>query len=80
MATDSKIQRGKDILPRYLHGASFRARKAEKKSSQTPGKKKAISCQLTLVGGLPRKAWSRSRSYKNKRYSVYCAFMDSLNK
>ena len=81
MAEGKTIVQGADILPRYQHGGSRNARKVQKgKGSQTPGKKKGPTCQLTPVGGYPRKAFLRSRSYKmGEAYSEWCRFMDGLN-
>lgn len=48
--------------------------------SQTPGHlKNPTTCQLTPIGGLPRKFWGSGRSYKHKNYTMYCTYMDRVN-
>ena len=54
-------------------------RRGRKPKSQTPGKDKVITCQLTAIGGFPRKAYIRSRAYKLRGYAEFCAFADSVN-
>lgn len=76
------IPQGKDILTRYLAGGSWKAKKfAKGKGSQTPGnKKRSDTCQLSPVGGLPRKAFMKARSYKLRQYPEWVAFVTQLNK
>lgn len=58
-------------------------RKIEKrgKRSVTPGKlKRDDTCQLTSIGGKPRKFFMRSRSYKDRSgYTAFCSFSDKVN-
>lgn len=86
MGESKKVMAGEDkeILPRYLAGSTWNARRIAKrnKGSQTPGSKKsALTCQLGPIGGLPRKAFARSRSYKyGAAYAAYCEFGDKVNR
>lgn len=77
-----KVPAPHGVLSRYLAGGTWMAYQAPRKgkSSQTPGSKKAAdTCQLTPVGGIPRKAFMRSRSYKlGKAYTEWCRFTDKL--
>jgi len=64
MTTD--IRPGADILTRYQHGAGLYARRIRKeKGSRTPGsKKRSDTCQLSPIGGMPRKFFMYSRAPK----------------
>lgn len=77
-----EILQGTDILKRHLHMGTWKMKKKQKsKGSQTPGKtKRSDTCQLTPVGGLPRKAFTRARSYKMKQYPEWVDFVTKLNK
>ena len=77
------IIHGADIKFKYTTGGSRNAKKIRKKGkgSRTPGnKKRSDTCQLTSVGGLPRKAFMKARSYKLKQYPEWCDFIAKLNK
>ena len=55
------------------------ARKGSK-ASRTPGeKKRADTCQLSSIGGRPRKFWVGARSFKDKRYGDFCDFSMKVN-
>jgi hypothetical protein len=77
-----EIYHGADILKRYLHGGTWKSKIFKKgKGSQTPGnKKRSDTCQLSSIGGLPRKVYSKARSYKLRQYAEYCDFMTRVNK
>ncbi len=71
----------KEIKKKYLAGSTYTPGKLRRTGgSQTPGhKKNAKTCQLTTIGGLPRKAFARARSRKYKQYEAYCEFFDKIN-
>ena len=76
------VNTSKDVKSKYLAGGTWKARQMPRKgkASQTPGnKKRPDTCQLTAVAGYSRKFWTRARAYKNKHYSVYCAFVNKIN-
>lgn len=50
------------------------------RASRTPGKLKGPRCSLTSIGGMPRKYWTKSRSYKSLNYREYVEFCKSVNK
>lgn len=59
---------------------TWKQKKIKAKKSQTPGKKKGDSCQR-IVKSLDKGYFGRtSKSYKDPRYSDYCALIDTYNK
>ena len=71
------------VLPKYRSGGQWNRHKIKKigKRSVTPGKIKGETCSLTSIGGLPRKAFTKSRSYKlGKLYELFCNFSDRVNR
>jgi hypothetical protein len=77
-----ELAKRSNINVRHMAGGTWNKRKIAKKGrgSQTPGnKKRKDTCQLSPVGGLPRKYWARSRSYKDRSYGDYCRTMDKYN-
>lgn len=77
-----KLEAGNDVLSRYLHGGSYHAVLAKKKvrASQTPGsKKRADTCRLSPIGGMPRKFFMRSKSYKHPAYVAWVAHCNKVN-
>ena len=80
MKNKNRVQPCASVKPRHLTGGMWKRRKLSKgKGSQTPGSAKVHTCQLTSIGGLPRKAFMRSRSYKYREYSAWIKFQDQNN-
>lgn len=78
----SEIREGSDILRRHLAGGTWKRRKIEKKNKgkQTPGRlKDKLRCQLTPIGGQPRKFFMQSRSYRHPSYSEFETFCRKIN-
>lgn len=63
-----------------MSGWNRRKRQKGSRASQTPGKLKNEHCQLTSIGGQPRKYWIRSRSYKHRNYATWVEFSNAANK
>lgn len=75
------ISNSSDVIKASMSDYKVRQKHKASRGSRTPGSsKRSDTCQLTSVGGLPRKAFMRARSYKMREYPTWVKFVSDLNK